>query len=324
MTNEGRTRTVWMLVAWMSALSLFIIAFKLYPMNTKWKKVHERSSQVEFGTDKDLEDVISFLETRLEDRGRYTFDLDNTPMRITNVLFLTDGSGRRLRRDRSAVRVSMVYQRENHFQAQLSYRGKTVTAQEGESYPEIGKIILIDQSRVVVKNEGKMMAYPAPGSDLDKPTEIQNIALPKHLKKETKNAENKKRIIVPSVKEPVVTSVKKGEVETNKPKTKTPIHIGSTPKKEKVILPQPKKESSVLAMHSDWKKDIQIALGTLQYELSGKPAGNTFEALKSVAREKGVIEEIFQKEFDEIGYLNFQSYLESHQETILSLIKEVN
>ena len=178
MTSSGRTRTVWMLVAWMSVLSLVVIAFKLYPMNEKWGRVQSRSSQVEFGTDEDLESVIGFLETRLEERGEYIFSIENTPMRITNVLFLTDGSGRRLRRDKNAIRVSMIYQSENRFYTQLSYRGKSFTASPGDTFDELGHVIWIDQPQVIVKNEGKPMSYPAPGSEETTPKELKDFVVP--------------------------------------------------------------------------------------------------------------------------------------------------
>ncbi|MBT3589626.1 MAG: hypothetical protein HOK52_05905 [Candidatus Marinimicrobia bacterium] len=312
MTNEGRARTVWMLISWLSLILLVIIGFKLYPLNKKWAKIQDRSSQVEFGTDEDLEDVITFLETRLKDRGKFQFQLDNTPLRITNVLFLTDGSGRRLRRDRSAVRVSMIYQRENYFQAQLSYRGKTVTAKSGDFLVELGKVLMIDQSRVIIENEGKIMAYPAPGSDLEKPTELIDFVLPES---------SKKKIELP--KKPITALVQPAKEEKVVPKSSAikenePIIVTET-------VNQPENnsiESSTWVNDPEWKKTIQLSLGTIQSELSGKPAEKTFEALKIKAQEKGISDEIFNKQFDEIGFYQFQAYLEKNQETVLSLIEK--
>ena len=43
-------------------------------------------------------------------------------MLLTNVLALADGSGRRVKRNRNAIRVALVYQRDDHFQAQINYR----------------------------------------------------------------------------------------------------------------------------------------------------------------------------------------------------------
>ena len=41
MTNEGRARTVWMLISWLSLILLVIIGFKLYPLNKKWAKIQD-------------------------------------------------------------------------------------------------------------------------------------------------------------------------------------------------------------------------------------------------------------------------------------------
>ncbi|MBL7013305.1 MAG: hypothetical protein ISR83_02685 [Candidatus Marinimicrobia bacterium] len=325
MTNEGRTRTVWMLVSWLSVILLIIIGFKLYPMNKKWQKIQDRSSQVKFGTDEDLESVITFLETRLKDRGKFQFQLDNTPMRITNVLFLTDGSGRRLRRDRSAVRVSMVYQRENHFQAQISYRGKTVTAKSGDHLMELGEILMIDQSRVIIKNEGKIMAYPAPGSDLEKPIELQNYVLPKTPEKkigvpktaslkELKTSKGQLVEILPEI------NIDNSETDLKPGLKKAPALIKLSNKSSK----NSRIETPAFERDPNWKKTIQLSLGTIQFELSGKPAGNTFEALKEKAITNGLKDEIFNKQFEEIGFFEFQKYLENNQETIFALIEKNN
>ena len=69
---------------------------------------------MQFGTDEELENVIAFLEKRLEERNNYQFMIQQEPMMLTNVLSL-DGSGRRSRRNKSALRVALIYQRENNF-----------------------------------------------------------------------------------------------------------------------------------------------------------------------------------------------------------------
>ena len=42
----------------------------------------------------------------------FQFRIENTPMLLTNVLGLADGSGRRVKRNRNAIRVAFVYQRD--------------------------------------------------------------------------------------------------------------------------------------------------------------------------------------------------------------------
>ena len=93
-------------------------------------------------------------------------------MRLTYVLTLADGSGPRSRRSRSALRVSMIYQSQKRFQAQLNYRGKIYTVSSGESVPSLGEVVHIDQKQVVMKRENKILSYPAPGTDRQNALEI--------------------------------------------------------------------------------------------------------------------------------------------------------
>ena len=98
-----RSLTIWKLLVTFSVLSIIAAGFSIYPKNKKYGKIIAKSSRT-FGTDKELENVIEYLEKRLEQRGYYNFALDKQPMRLTNVLTLADGSGPGSRRSRSALR----------------------------------------------------------------------------------------------------------------------------------------------------------------------------------------------------------------------------
>ena len=166
-----RSLTIWKLLITFSVLSIVAGGFSIYPKNIKYQKIIAKSSRT-FGTDKELENVIEYLEERLEQRGYYQFGLEKQPMRLTNVLTLADGSGPGSRRSRSALRVSMIYQSQKRFQAQLNYRGKIYTVSSGESVPSIGEVVHIDQKQVVMKRENKILSYPAPGTDRQNALEI--------------------------------------------------------------------------------------------------------------------------------------------------------
>ena len=84
-------------------------------------------------------------------------------MLLTNVLSLADGSGRRVKRNRNAVRVAFVYQREDHFQAQIDYRGKAFTVGVGDIIPNIGTVEQIDGTKVIIRTSSGKKSYPAPG-----------------------------------------------------------------------------------------------------------------------------------------------------------------
>ena len=181
---SDRSKTVWNLIVGIAIFSIIAASFKLIPMNKKYSKINDRSKNIKFGTDEELENVIGFLENRLEDRNLYRFTIDKEPMMLTNVLSLADGSGRRARRNRSAIRVALIYQRNNNFQAQIDYRGKVFGVTAGEVVENVGEILLIDQNRVVIKNEDRIISYPAPGQAESGPKELNNFSYstPKNIK----------------------------------------------------------------------------------------------------------------------------------------------
>ena len=117
------------------------------------------------------EDVIEYLEKRLEQRSYYSFELNKQPMRLTNVLTLADGSGPGSRRSRSNKGINDLSKSEN-FQAQLNYRGKVYTVSSGESVSSLGDVVHIDQKQVVIKRENKVLSYPAPGTDRQNAIEV--------------------------------------------------------------------------------------------------------------------------------------------------------
>lgn len=160
---SDRSLTIWNLLIGITILSILAMSFKIFPMNKKYNKLKKRSSNIQFGTDKELENIISYLESRLEDRSKFQFSVDNTPMLLTNVLGLADGSGRKVKRNRNALRVAFVYQRQNSFQAQIDYRGKAFTVTTGDDIPNIGTIISIDGTQVQIKTSSGTKSYPAPG-----------------------------------------------------------------------------------------------------------------------------------------------------------------
>ena len=166
-----RSNTIWKLLITFALLSIVAGGFSLYPKNKKYRKIVAKSART-FGTDKELENVIEYLEKRLEQRGDYQFSLEKQPMRLTNVLTLADGSGPSSRRSRSALRVSMIYQSQKKFQAQLNYRGKIYTVSSGEGIPALGEVVHIDEKQVVMKRENKILSYPAPGTDRQNALEI--------------------------------------------------------------------------------------------------------------------------------------------------------
>lgn len=204
---SDRTKTIWNLIVGFFVVSIIAAGFKLFPMNKKYDRIKDRSRNLQFGTDEELKNVIAFLEKRLEERNNYQFMIQKEPMILTNVLSL-DGSGRRSRRNKSALRVALIYQRENNFQAQIDYRGKIFGITAGESIENIGEIVLIDQSQVIIKNENRLMSYPAPGKGNGLPKELTDFSF-----KENNNVANQR-----SEKQPESISIQKKGVAASERK----------------------------------------------------------------------------------------------------------
>ncbi len=170
-----RSLTIWNLLVGITIVSLIATSFKLFPMNKKFGKVKARSANLQFGTDKELEDIIAYLENRLGERSDFLFTIQNTPMMLTNVLTMADGTGRRNRRNRNAVRVALVYQRNEHFQAQIDYRGKAFTVSVGDTVQNIGTVEMIDATQVLIRTSSGVKAYPAPGNEITSFNDRGNI-----------------------------------------------------------------------------------------------------------------------------------------------------
>ena len=70
-----RHRTIWVLLIIFALVSIIAAGIKLVPTNKKWQRAKDRAANVQFGTDKELERVIEYLEIRIKDRDNYTFFL---------------------------------------------------------------------------------------------------------------------------------------------------------------------------------------------------------------------------------------------------------
>ena len=54
-----RSVTIWNLVVGFSIVSIIAMSFKLFPMNKKFNRFKDRSADLQFGTDKELENIIN-------------------------------------------------------------------------------------------------------------------------------------------------------------------------------------------------------------------------------------------------------------------------
>ena len=66
---SDRSVTIWNLLVGFTIVSLISTSFKLFPMNSKYNRLKAAAADLEFGTDKELENIIAYLESRLEERS---------------------------------------------------------------------------------------------------------------------------------------------------------------------------------------------------------------------------------------------------------------
>lgn len=147
---NNRNKTVWVILIIMSVISIGTAGIKLYPLNSKWESAKKRADNLQFGADKELEGVIDFLEKRLQDRNAFNFTLEKEPLRLTNVLYLTDAQGRMLRyRNKKKLRVTYIIDGTSTQYAGIQYRGENYTVVMGDSIAG-GEVVWIDADEVVI------------------------------------------------------------------------------------------------------------------------------------------------------------------------------
>ena len=55
---SDRSITIWNLLVGFTIVSLIATSFKLFPMNNKYNRLKAAAADLEFGTDKELENII--------------------------------------------------------------------------------------------------------------------------------------------------------------------------------------------------------------------------------------------------------------------------
>jgi len=169
-----RNHTLWVLLVWFTVVLILVSVGKLYPTIKEWREVKSRAAQVQFGTDKQLESEIEYLEDRLKARSEYRFTMENEPMRLTNVLYLTDQYGRRTSRNRGKIRISAVIYGTTETQAIINYKDVNFTVSVGDS---IDKYVVawIDTDEVVLTSGDKEYHYPVVTSAIDRESDQPEI-----------------------------------------------------------------------------------------------------------------------------------------------------
>ena len=159
-----RQKTIWVIILLLTFLSVVLAGVKLYPVADKWHEAVERAENLRIGTDEELENIINFLENRLKKRLQYEFTMEKDPMRLTNVIYLTDAGGRRMSNRRTAqVEVKHIITNGKNRYAGIQYRGQNLTLVEGDSV-DGGEIVSIIRDGVILlkNNQEKFIQILTP------------------------------------------------------------------------------------------------------------------------------------------------------------------
>ncbi|MBH50054.1 MAG: hypothetical protein CMG69_04795 [Candidatus Marinimicrobia bacterium] len=155
---SDRSNTVWVIVCILAFISILFAGLKLYPVRDKWENAVKRAQNTKIGTDVELENVIGFLEDRLRYRLDYEFSLEKEPMRLTNVVYLTDGSGKRISGKRtSKVKVAHVINGKIKY-AGILYKGQHFNVTEGDSVAG-GRVKQIGKLGIIIEKDGQEKFY---------------------------------------------------------------------------------------------------------------------------------------------------------------------
>ncbi len=163
---NDRSKTVWVIVSVLTFLSVLFAGYKIYPVHKKWQGAVERAQNTNIGTDSELENVINFLEDRLKYRLEYEFSLEKEPMRLTNVVYITDASGKRISGKRtSKIKVTHVINGKIKH-AGIFFKGQNFNVIEGDSVGN-GIVKNIGKFGITVDKNGEEKFYEVESLSID-------------------------------------------------------------------------------------------------------------------------------------------------------------
>ena len=163
---NDRSNTVWVIVIVLALLSVLFASLKLHPVRKKWQNAVMRAQNTNIGTDQELENVIGFLEDRLKYRLDYKFSLEKEPMRLTNVVYLIDASGKRISGKRtSKIKVTHVINGKVKY-AGIYFKGQNFNVVEGDSLAG-GRVKNIGKFGITVEKQGQDIFYDVETTSLN-------------------------------------------------------------------------------------------------------------------------------------------------------------
>ncbi len=165
--QDRRTRFFWSVAIGIGMLMLIWELVTLLNINGDLDRYAEAAQRTVIGTDQELTAVIEDLETNLQARSEFKFDLRSNPMKLDKVIFLTDDMGRLIQNmQANTIRVSGLYMNFDPPRATVEYLQKEHTLKVGESVAG-EKIVKITRDGIVTYKEGKRRFRPLQGRTID-------------------------------------------------------------------------------------------------------------------------------------------------------------
>lgn len=164
---DRRTRFFWSLTIMAGIVIILFESYTLYGVQEKRQGIARATERTTIGTDKELEGIIQFLESNLEVRSAYKFNLKNNPLKLDKVVFLTDEQGRLINSmQANTIRVSGLYMNIDPPKATVDFKNKEHTVSVGDMVEDY-KIIKISKNGILVYRRGEAKFYPLQGRTLD-------------------------------------------------------------------------------------------------------------------------------------------------------------
>ncbi|MBS1272065.1 MAG: hypothetical protein MAGBODY4_01203 [Candidatus Marinimicrobia bacterium] len=156
-----RVLFLWNVLVVLAVIAIIASGFRLYSMHSDVQRYQRAAENTNFGTDQELDSLITYLEGNLQKRELFQFDIRNKPVLLSNVIFLNEELA--ATQQRNIIRVSAIVggrtnQEPGNSPKQRSYvsvKTNTLNAREEPSLdaPIVTKLSRGDRLPVLNENE---------------------------------------------------------------------------------------------------------------------------------------------------------------------------
>ena len=148
---------IWNVIIGASAIISLFMLYKLYNLQVDMNEYWRDFKSAEVGTDKDLQNKINSLETKLKIRDEFKFKMINNPTNLTRVVkikgmesFFGMGSGQ--------INVRGILTSKGKYKALIQYKNSTHYLAKGDTIAG-GRIQSISETDLVFSKDGENIRY---------------------------------------------------------------------------------------------------------------------------------------------------------------------